>query len=71
MSLSVSKQLVPLANKPIIGWVLEQLAAAGVKRVHIVVGPHNREQIEEYSSSTRCFQTLGASSPSFGSGGST
>ncbi|MEM0277908.1 glucose-1-phosphate thymidylyltransferase [Pyrobaculum sp.] len=47
-SLSVSKHLVPLANKPVIGWVLEQLAAAGVKRVHIVVGPHNKEQIEEY-----------------------
>ena len=47
-SLSVTKHLVPLANKPVIGWVLEQLAAAGVRHVFVVVGPHNKEQIAEY-----------------------
>jgi glucose-1-phosphate thymidylyltransferase len=47
-SLSMSKHLVPLANRPVLGWVLSQIAEAGVKEVFIVVGPHNREQIAEY-----------------------
>jgi len=49
-SLSMSKHLVPLANKPVLGWVLSQIAEAGVREVFIVVGPHNREQIAEYVS---------------------
>ncbi|NAZ32883.1 MAG: glucose-1-phosphate thymidylyltransferase [Pyrobaculum sp.] len=47
-SLSMSKHLVPLANRPVLGWVLSQIAEAGVGEVFIVVGPHNREQIAEY-----------------------
>jgi glucose-1-phosphate thymidylyltransferase len=44
----MTKHLVPLANKPVLGWVLSQIAEAGIKEVLLVVGPHNREQIEEY-----------------------
>ena len=47
-SLSFSKHLVPLANRPVLGWVLSQIAEAGVREVFLVVGPHNREQIAEY-----------------------
>ncbi|MFZ8788407.1 MAG: sugar phosphate nucleotidyltransferase, partial [Acidilobaceae archaeon] len=47
-SLSMSKHLVPLANRPVLGWVLSQIAETGIKEVFIVVGPHNREQIAEY-----------------------
>jgi glucose-1-phosphate thymidylyltransferase len=47
-SLSMTKHLVPLANRPVLGWVLSQIAEAGIKEVLLVVGPHNREQIEEY-----------------------
>jgi len=47
-SLSMTKHLVPLANRPVLGWVLSQIAEAGIKEVFLVVGPHNREQIAEY-----------------------
>jgi glucose-1-phosphate thymidylyltransferase len=33
-----AKQLVPIANKPIIFYAIEQLAAAGIKHIGIVVG---------------------------------
>jgi len=47
-SLSMSKHLVPLANRPVLGWVLSQIAEAGVGEVFVLVGPHSREQIAEY-----------------------
>lgn len=48
-SLSTPKHLIPpLANKPVIGYVLEDLAAAGAEEVHVIVGPHNGDAIREY-----------------------
>ncbi len=47
-SLSFTKHLVPLANKPVLGWILSQIVETGIKYVFVVVGPHNREQIAEY-----------------------
>ena len=47
-SLSMTKHLVPLANRPVLGWVLSQIAEAGIREALLVVGPHNREQIAEY-----------------------
>src|SRR3954454_15546653 len=38
-----AKPLVPIANKPIIFYVVEQMAAAGIKDIGIVVGGPNGE----------------------------
>ena len=38
-SLSMSKHLVPLANKPVLGWVLSQIAEARVREAFVVMGP--------------------------------
>jgi dTDP-glucose pyrophosphorylase len=39
-----AKPLLPVANKPVLGWTLEALHAAGVRDVLLVVG-HRREQV--------------------------
>lgn len=44
---TAAKQLVPVANKPILFFVLENLAAAGVRDVGIVVAPENGDAIRE------------------------
>lgn len=41
-----AKQLIPIANKPVLFYVLEQLKEAGIKEVGIVVGETKREVIE-------------------------
>lgn len=41
-----AKQLVPLANKPILFYVLEAIAAAGIREVGIIVGD-TAEEVEE------------------------
>ncbi|MDD2777329.1 MAG: glucose-1-phosphate thymidylyltransferase [Methanocellales archaeon] len=43
---SQQKQLIPVANKPILFYAIEDLIEAGVKEIGIIVGP-NKEQVME------------------------
>ncbi len=45
LTYSLPKQLISVANKPIIFYVLEDLAAAGISEVVVVVAPHSADQI--------------------------
>ena len=42
------KQLIPVANKPISQYVLEDLVEAGVKEIAIVLGDIYPEKVKEY-----------------------
>lgn len=42
-----AKQLIPVANKPVIFYPLEDLAAAGIREVGIIVAPHSADEIRE------------------------
>ena len=41
-----AKQLVPIANKPILFYGIEQLETAGIKNIGIVVSPDSGAEIE-------------------------
>lgn len=43
---TAAKQLVPVANRPILFYVLDNLAQAGTKEVGIIVSPESRRAIE-------------------------
>jgi glucose-1-phosphate thymidylyltransferase len=45
LTYSFAKQLIPVANKPIIAYVLEDIARAGVTDVGVVVAPETGDQI--------------------------
>jgi glucose-1-phosphate thymidylyltransferase len=47
LTYSLPKQLISVANKPIIFYVLEDLASAGITDVVIVVAPHSADAIRE------------------------
>jgi len=46
LTYSRQKQLIPIANKPIIFYAIEDLIEAGIKDIGIIVGP-NKEQVIE------------------------
>ena len=41
-----AKQLVPIANKPILFYVVDDMAAAGIKNIGVVVSPESGAEIE-------------------------
>ena len=46
LTYSQQKQLIPVANKPILFYVIEDLIEAGIKDIGIIVGP-NKAQVKE------------------------
>lgn len=45
---TIAKQLIPVANKPILGYVLDQIASTGIKDIAIVVSPETSQYIKSY-----------------------
>lgn len=50
-----AKQLVPVANKPILWYGIESLVAAGITEIGIVVSPETGAEIEAKTGSGSCF----------------
>jgi glucose-1-phosphate thymidylyltransferase len=47
LSNNLPKQVIPVANKPIIYYILEQLVNARIKKIGIVVSPDNKAKIRD------------------------
>lgn len=51
LTYAIPKQLLPVANKPVIFFILEQIREAGIREIGLVVSPEQREQIRAVVSS--------------------
>lgn len=47
LTYSFAKQLIPVANKPIISYVLDDIAGAGITEVAIVIAPETGQEIRD------------------------
>lgn len=48
LTFTCAKQLIPVANKPILGYVLEQVAQTKIKKVGIITAPETGQNVEDY-----------------------
>jgi glucose-1-phosphate thymidylyltransferase len=48
LTVTCAKQLIPVANKPILGYVLDQVAETSIKEVGIIIAPETGENVKEY-----------------------
>ncbi|MFZ5994417.1 MAG: glucose-1-phosphate thymidylyltransferase [Thermodesulfobacteriota bacterium] len=45
---TMAKQLVPVANKPILGYVFEHIKEAGIRDVGVIVAPETQAEVKAY-----------------------
>ncbi len=48
LTFTTAKQLIPVANKPILGYVLDQTSRAGISDTGIIIAPETGEYVKEY-----------------------
>ncbi len=45
---TMAKQLVPVAGKPILGYVLDHISQAGIKSVGVIISPETGQEVKDY-----------------------
>ena len=48
LTFTLAKQLIPLANKPVLGYVLDQIAQTGINQTGIIIAPETGHYVKEY-----------------------
>jgi glucose-1-phosphate thymidylyltransferase len=48
LTFTLAKQLIPLANKPILGYVLDQIAKTGIIEIGIIIAPETGNHVKDY-----------------------
>lgn len=48
LTFTCAKQLIPVANKPILGYVLDQVATTGIKKTGIITAPETGQFVKDY-----------------------
>lgn len=48
LTFTLAKQLIPVANKPILGYVLDQIAESGIVDVGVIITPETGDYVKQY-----------------------
>ena len=48
LTFTLAKQLIPLANKPVLGYVLEQVVGTGINQIGVIIAPETGQYVKDY-----------------------
>ena len=48
LTFTLAKQLIPLANKPVLGYVLDQVAETGITQIGVIIAPETGQYVKDY-----------------------
>ncbi|UCE57320.1 MAG: glucose-1-phosphate thymidylyltransferase, partial [Candidatus Bathyarchaeota archaeon] len=48
LTFTTAKQLIPIANKPILGYVLDHITQAGIKDAGVIIAPETGKDVKNY-----------------------
>jgi len=48
LTFTTAKQLIPVANKPILGYVLDKISQANIKDVGVIIAPQTGQDVKNY-----------------------
>ena len=48
LTFTLAKQLIPLANKPVLGYVLDQVAETGINQIGVIIAPETGHYVKDY-----------------------
>ncbi|MCL5024409.1 MAG: glucose-1-phosphate thymidylyltransferase [Nitrospirae bacterium] len=48
LTYTIAKQLVPVANKPILGYVIDHIRDAGIKELGVIISPETGNEVKRY-----------------------
>jgi glucose-1-phosphate thymidylyltransferase len=48
LTFTLAKQLIPLANKPVLGYVLDQVAETGINQIGVIIAPETGQYVKDY-----------------------
>lgn len=48
LTFTTAKQLIPVANKPVLGYVLDKVSRTGIKDVGIIIAPETGNEVKQY-----------------------
>jgi len=48
LTFTTAKQLIPVANRPILGYVLDHVAQVGIRDVGVIIAPDTGEDVKKY-----------------------
>jgi len=48
LTFTLAKQLIPLANKPVLGFVLDQVTQTGINQIGVIIAPETGHYVKQY-----------------------
>jgi len=48
LTFTTAKQLIPIANKPILGYVLDHISQAGIRETGVIIAPETGNDVKDY-----------------------